>query len=373
VQITVESELTLGDAAAEQWPIDGGGPGQGQLSGLFDATTREPASHVANVLGGYQAYAEERLAPGASTAPHKNYAGTYANGKFEKTKAANLNDLTEEERQAVLADLHADRQRRAHELKQKKKQHAAKTQQARKSPGARRQARANSQAQTTEEFGLQRSHEMQARSMRKDEDSKENRKKKAEAMASVLAKAALQQEMNDKFQADQASKRDRRSQIAEKRKGFIQQQMALKGGYQPAVTQEAFPNSRLLHRHIHHHMHYHSEGSGDESGPRPHRTNDSTETQLPPLASDGFARGGIHPGLRRIQSDTVVGAAGPSGHPFGALVHSPSAGQVLPQIAVRPPLGRGQAAQSQGAGGFHQAIGSNGDAGPVPRMRASIP
>merc|ERR1712232_730695 len=91
------------------------------FAGPFDATMRQQqTNNAAMVLDGYQAHADTLVDKGPSTAPRKHYAGTYANGRFEKTKAATLNDLTEEERLAVLQDLQADRERRARELRRKK-------------------------------------------------------------------------------------------------------------------------------------------------------------------------------------------------------------------------------------------------------------
>merc|ERR1712072_888909 len=190
--------------------------------------------------------------------------------------------------------------------------------QAMKKPGGKKskgRQRSPPPGQFAEEFGAQ--------------TAQQERLKKAEAMAHALNKAKAQDELADFLQQRQATHLHKRDNIAEKRKGMLQQQMALKGGsqYQPTVTQEAFPNSGVLHRHIHHHMHYHSEG--DETGaPR------SVE-HLPQLVNtDGF-RGGINPGIRRNQSDSVLGTAGPSSTGYTPLVHSASTGQVLPNIAGR--------------------------------------
>jgi len=314
------------------------------FAGPFDATMRQKqTNNVDMVLAGYQAHADTLVDKGPSTAPRKHYAGTYANGRFEKTKAATLNDLSEEERQAVLADLQADRERRAKELKRKKIEQSMKKQTDGKKAKAKRLGNVRSEGQVgqfAEEFGAQ--------------NAQQDRLKKAQAMQRALAKAKAQEELVDFFEQSQAAYRDRRLNIAEKRKGQLQQQSAMKGGYQPTVTQEAFPNSGVLHRHIHHHMHYHSEGDDTTAAPAPGRGVD----HLPQLVNaDGF-RGGMHPGIRRHQSEVVVGTAGPSPIGYTALVHSPSAGQVLPTIAGRPPLGR------SGGGGFH-------DAGGAPRMRAT--
>merc|ERR1712232_1317356 len=311
------------------------------FAGPFDATMRQQQTNNVNmVLDGYQAHADTLVDKGPSTAPRKHYAGTYANGRFEKTKAATLNDLSEEERQAVLADLQADRERRAKELKRKKIEQSMKKQTDGKKAKAKRLGNVRSEGQVgqfAEEFGAQ--------------NAQQDRLKKAQAMQRALAKAKAQEELVDFFEQSQAAYRDRRLNIAEKRKGQLQQQLAMKGGYQPTVTQEAFPNSGVLHRHIHHHMHYHSEG--DETGAPPAG---SSANHLPQLVNtDGF-RGGMNPGIRRHQSEVVVGTAGPSSTGYTAMVHSPSEGQVLPNIAGRLPLGRG------GDGGF---------GGGAPRMRVT--
>merc|ERR1712232_274359 len=280
------------------------------------------------------AHADTLVDKGPSTAPRKHYAGSYANGRFEKTKAATLNDLTEEERLAVLQDLQADREKRARELRRKKMEQGMKKQQDGKKAKGRKRAQVG---QFAEEFSTQ--------------TAQQERLKKAQAMQHALAKAKAQDELVDFFQQHQQQHLNRRNDIAEKRKGMLQQQLAMKGGYQPTVTQEAFPNSGVLHRHIHHHMHYHSEG--DETGAPPAG---SSANHLPQLVNtDGF-RGGMNPGIRRHQSEVVVGTAGPSSTGYTAMVHSPSEGQVLPNIAGRLPLGRG------GDGGF---------GGGAPRMRVT--
>jgi hypothetical protein len=319
----------FGEDAASPQPL---GP---KFAGPMDATMRkEKSNNVAMVLGGYQAHAEQE----ASTEPRKPYAGTYVNGKFQKSKATTLNDLSEEERQSVLADMQADREKRAQQLRRKKIEQAMKKQLDGKRAKAKKMG--NTQGQFAEEFGAQ--------------NAQQERQRKAQAMAHALAKAERRQEEFDKLEMATgmaAATRDRRVNIQQKRMQQ-QQQIGMKGGYPATRTQESFPNAGgALHRHIHHHMHYHSEGD-DETAAR------SGGERLPQLATDGF-RGGMHPGIRRHQSEVIVGTAGPSSNGYTALVHSSSSGQVLPRIAGRPPLGRGDGGW-QGAGGG------------APRMRATV-
>jgi hypothetical protein len=285
--------------------------GSPKFAGPMDATSREKENNVNMVFGGYQAHAETIIT--GPPEPRKNYAGKIVNGKFQKTKAATLGDLSDEERLQVMADLQADKERRAEQLKQKKQIEAFK----------KKMEKAKVAKKKEEQAKAKRMEKAKSKSVGKFTDEfmpkPEQQMPRKLLMQAALEKARTQEDTADRFEQDMAAHRDRRLMIQEKRRITAEQQLAMKGGagggYNATATQEAFP-AGVLHRHVHHHMHYH--GDGDDVSTMV-RTN--TEPFLPQLATDGFrGGGGLNGGLRRNQSEAAF-----------------SSGQVL------PPLRRGAA------------------------------
>merc|ERR1712232_599354 len=95
-------------------------------SGPFDSTARLPGRQGDKVLRDAAALlgSEAAAVVGPSqppTGPRKHYAGTLKDGKFERTKAARIEDLSEEDRQAVLADVQERRRQKVEELVHRQK------------------------------------------------------------------------------------------------------------------------------------------------------------------------------------------------------------------------------------------------------------
>eukprot|EP00928_Gymnodinium_smaydae_P054073 TRINITY_DN37914_c0_g1_i1.p1 TRINITY_DN37914_c0_g1~~TRINITY_DN37914_c0_g1_i1.p1 ORF type:complete len:1392 (+),score=310.31 TRINITY_DN37914_c0_g1_i1:200-4177(+) len=313
----------------------------------------------------------EAEAPGPSqppTAPRKHYAGQWVNGKFERTKATSLEDLSPEEKQQVLNDIEEVRRQKVAELVRRQKKHAAKQKKDQRREVAKFHINEDATKHFAADFGQKKAEEMKKWLKRKTEDGKAKSKKEAEAMQHLMDKKAAQKEAAERYGSQLQADRERRLRLAEQRRDFIMQTMAMRGppagGYFPGQPQEmmaptmamppmAMPqNPRMMHRHVHHHMHYHG---GAESGPedpmaRTHGSmgdlHGAAEAPRMPWSKAAPPLGA----MRRAQSDVVIGPGAP-----------------LKQRPLAPPArGPGPAKSDDGyhGGGYHSsfqtALGSYG-------------
>lgn len=274
-----------------------------KIAGSLDATLRRRSPVDKNVSEMFaNATADvEATAPVAKPAgPRKSYAGTVgADGKFQKTKAASLQDLTEEEKQEVLEDIEIERQRKIEELKRRQKKHDS----TKKNDKQRQFAELHDGEEVTARFrnedGPKKATDLRTWLSKKDEDSRMQHQKQAQAMAAVLAKARQQQAETEELALERAETREKRLRIGERKREGLRQQMVATG-QQHNVTQEMFPKQRMLHRHIHHHMHYHGGGGDGPPGVGVVTKVTHTSEHMGPGSSTG---------LRRVASDVVFGGA----------------------------------------------------------------
>eukprot|EP00931_Biecheleriopsis_adriatica_P005534 TRINITY_DN107033_c0_g1_i1.p1 TRINITY_DN107033_c0_g1~~TRINITY_DN107033_c0_g1_i1.p1 ORF type:complete len:1559 (+),score=429.79 TRINITY_DN107033_c0_g1_i1:111-4679(+) len=252
----------------------------------------------------------------------KEYAGKVKNGKFERTKIENVEDFTETEKAAILADIEMARQKKMQEIMEKSKGHQKRRQQQdqarsdhvrnmrmeaesleeerrRKNVKALKkwlkQKEAEDKAkkerenamlqelmeQETKKADLQKQTELE-RLEQRERRLKAAEKNKAKLEKQLLAsrEAALQQKLNppqqDQMQMppgppEMVDPRMQQQQMLIQQQMMQQQQLMHPSAQQMHGQQPGYPQmppqmQRVVHRHIHHHVHYH-EGEEGEGSP----------------------------------------------------------------------------------------------------------
>eukprot|EP00927_Polykrikos_kofoidii_P019731 TRINITY_DN19248_c0_g1_i1.p1 TRINITY_DN19248_c0_g1~~TRINITY_DN19248_c0_g1_i1.p1 ORF type:complete len:1220 (-),score=232.36 TRINITY_DN19248_c0_g1_i1:32-3691(-) len=298
------------------------GEGQGnQRASMFMGSSEDGRALRRLKEGKYEAVFDDP----AATVKRKTYAGTFTNGRFERTRAANLNDLTDEQRQQVLDDLEEERRMKVEELVKRQRKLAQK----------RRTSQRREVATVHAGLPPQKSQELRKWLRRKDE---------LQAMTTMNNQQAATITEMETYEQALTEVRERRLRIADKRRTQVQKGMSMgdtvsasmysmkgampaKPGDVPMMGRESsieqrmmtgmlkkdssvapsFPHSaqRVLHRHVHHHMHHHT-GEGVEDMMSPNKPSHQ-DSMLPALATDmGVARG-VNSGMRRSFSDSGSG------------------------------------------------------------------
>lgn len=249
----------------------------------------------------------------------KNYAGAIKNGKFEKKKVDSIEELSKDERAAIMVDIEEEKQKKLQALQEKqkqqqkkKKQQEAKVQEAQRSQmeqaEAQEEERRKQKVQELKKWLKQKEdqdrakkerdavllQELQEKEVQKQEQQKvleqarqEQRDKRLQAVAKQKAKleaqllasreAAIQEKINASQRSEtkpsgdaEVSQESMENQPPEetdprmrKQQLLIQQQLGNERGYGPGMPGMPGMPQRIVHRHIHHHVHYH-EGDGEE-------------------------------------------------------------------------------------------------------------
>lgn len=234
--------------------------------------------------------AGQELATAPRAQERRHYGGVFKNGRFEKTRAATLDQLTEEQRQAILADLEEQRQRKVEELVRRQRRHAARQ---------RREQRLEAQQVLGQARGGQpRLRGGRGPGLEKSTPGKLSFEKLAPA----------------------------RSWTGERQLSSPEKWREPASEVPPSLGPR--PAQRVLHRHVHHHVHYHE---GEGQGPN----GEGAVALLPHLGSKqpppfmGMPPPPEAPGPRRAASAAELRSTmGPLGPAYSA-----SAGQLLPPAA----------------------------------------
>jgi len=262
--------------------------------------------------------------PPDPNAPRKHYAGIYKDGKFVKTNAMALHDLSEDERLDVLRDLEEQRRMRVEELVRRQKKHEQKR-------------RKEERQQKKELRGT-----AQAEAERKGKELKALLKQKEEAHKKEIKMKMENEKVIEKHMGNNADQHGRRMQVADNRRAAHAQGMAMKGPPPPMMSPAPadlrtaqVQSQRILHRHVHHHMHYHSGQEGDVA----YQTAPNMGTVLPALADTS----GSLPAIRKTHSEASFRApGGPQQQQQQQMAHSASAGFIDGQMQSGSRSGSGR-------------------------------
>jgi len=200
-------------------------------------------------------------------------------GKFTRTNADTIEDLSEADRQLVLADIEKKKKEQEALVAEKAKFHKARKQKDEQSKHDRFKAQLNDAEAQEEERRRKKVKELKKWLKRKEEETEKRRARDAEVMAQVMEKEAQKSEALKRIEVDRLEQRERRLRIAEKQKTKIEQQLLLSRDAARAAPQKEMimqptkeapqpdmptGKQKVVHRHIHHHVHYH-DGSDEEA------------------------------------------------------------------------------------------------------------
>lgn len=323
-----KSEAGSGDGSAGKVDAekDGGEAQDAEATEDPDDAQVTPPREQPNALQVLQEAAVEHLVNKSSlqsTAPRKNLVDTNASFQAVKTNVQSSEDLTDADKEKVLADIIEERRRKVEELVRRQKKHAAKRRK-------EQQREAEKLGQTPagqffeEENRRRKVRELKTWLKGKNAETQMNsetqmRKTEVGSMDKLLKAASKAPYTMDKLERDTRDMRERRARIAdEKRTALAQSSATMK------------PADRQLHRHVHHHVHYHDE---DEAGDQ------TIQNHLPPAMYPG--KMGMHQSASafdiRMASFGAQSQVVTQGMPWRPLVHSASAGH-MPAPGMAMPL-----------------------------------
>lgn len=200
----------------------------------------------------------------------KHYAGTFKDGRFLRTHACGLEELSEEQKSELMADIEEARKQKVAELVRRQKKHAAKQRKEQK-----REAK-------------------QLGNAVHDQISGAERRQKVEELKNWLKR----KEQQEAEQAQTQGLSPSTPVDVEKRRHMMAMTMA-------SIQEQ---RQRVMHRHVHHHVHYH------DGAPAP----DEADGQLV----------GVPMPSQSASAVDLRSTAPAMGEPWRPLVHSASAGYV---------------------------------------------
>mmetsp|Transcript_136869 Transcript_136869/g.355250 ORF Transcript_136869/g.355250 Transcript_136869/m.355250 type:complete len:1369 (-) Transcript_136869:35-4141(-) len=199
----------------------------------------------------------------------KSYGGTVVGGKFIRSNADTIDDLSEADKQKVLADIEQKKMEQQALIAEKAKFHKSRKQKEEQSKQERFKAQLGEAEAQEEERRKKKVKELKKWLKKKEDEQEKRRARDAEIMAQVMEKEAQKSEAMKKIEADRLEQRERRLRIAERQKVKIEQQLLLSREaarapplkeVQPVKDEQpkmAAGKQRVVHRHLHHHVHYH--------------------------------------------------------------------------------------------------------------------
>jgi len=229
----------------------------------------------------------KRLHPEGPTVERISYAGMMVDGRYRKTNALNLEQLSETDKQSIMADLELDRHRRVEELMQKQRKHQARQ--------LKRQ-RQEAQMMATSRQAFRRSRSCMGLDPRLMASSPPPPRPAVldDMMDDPLFKRLATQERRRTMlmsSRDEATKTMRMGATA--RRG-----VGAGGGSLPSVSEGGEMSSRAGEKHMHMHMHKHHEEVLWKSGV----SSPSGSPVLPSLtgAKGGFGATAMGPAFPKV-------------------------------------------------------------------------
>lgn len=268
-------------------------------------------------------------------------------GRFERTRAQEVEHLSDDEQKAILADIETAKAKKMEEIQEKQKHHKERKKKE-EAAKAEKLALMKKAEEEEEEKRKKKVKELKKWLKRKEEETRMRKERDAEMLQIVMQKEVEKSEALKKVEEDRLKERERRLHIAEKQKAKLEAQlllsreaarsmknMELEPIEQPPVDMEgtqpvaAPPPGRVVHRHIHHHMHYHEgdEGSGGEAAPGGPSEEDRRKIEM---ASEARVRDQLE-------------TSGQQAYPgkMGGMMPGPSAGMYPPMYRGLPPVDSG--------------------------------
>mmetsp|Transcript_64678 Transcript_64678/g.145281 ORF Transcript_64678/g.145281 Transcript_64678/m.145281 type:complete len:666 (+) Transcript_64678:64-2061(+) len=285
--------------------------------------------------------------PAPAPVSRKTYGGTMKDGRFERTKAQEVDHLTETEQKEILADMEAEKAKRMQEIQEKQKLHKERKKKE-EAAKAEKQAQMKKAEDEEEERRKKKVKELKKWLKRKEDETRMRKERDAEMLQLVMEKEVQKSEALKKVEEDRLKERERRLHHAEKQKAKLEAQlllsreaargmknMELEPLDQPPVDLQSMepaapqPPGRVVHRHIHHHMHYHEGGEGEGGEESPGGPSAEQQRKIE-MASEARVRAQLE-------------ASGQQAYPgkAGGMMPGPSAGMYPPMYRGLPPVDSG--------------------------------
>lgn len=363
----------------------------------------DPKKHSPRSLSPQSPHAGERsLSPGATEhaldasaaqcpdgkkKTKKSYAGAIVGGKFVRKTADTADDLTEDERQEIVADIDAKRREMHTVVTEKSKMHKARQEKEEQAKAEKFKAQLTEAEHLEAERRKKKAKELKKWLKVKEEEARLKKNKDNAMLDSLVQQEREKADALKRVEQDRLEQRERRLRIADKQKAKMDRQLLLSRDCNsrsaPLLMKQEHlemtpedidmalseQQQRVIHRHVHHVLHYHDEkgaGQMDDSGyMNQERVEWAAEAKLgrgPPDMSDGFS------GLPRIDP----GAQTPTKR--RAMSHGilPGPGDPMrmssTQQAFRQPLPKLPAYQQ----GLDRAMGSYADSGRPQRIQKVV-
>lgn len=207
----------------------------------------------------------------------KSYGGTVVGGKFVRAAAGTIDEMSEADRQAVLADIEAKRQHQQTVVAEKSKMHKARNEKDQQAKSDKFKAQLNDAESLEEERRKKKVKEMKKWLKDKEEAARSKKDKDSAMIQSIVDKEREKAESLKRVEEDRQEQRERRLRIGERQKAKLEQQLSMsKEAARSAPllmkSQNKVPldaaggKQRIVHRHIHHHLHYHDDEEGGPDG-----------------------------------------------------------------------------------------------------------
>jgi len=186
------------------------------------------ASSSAAALRGTQArLGEAEAAAPAVPVKRKTYGGTLEGGKFVRTQAESVDELSADVKKEILEDLLAAKKKKEHDLLEKQKLHKARRKQEEASKAEKMNA-TMSEAEAQEEDRQHRKVKELKKWLKKKEDETRARKARdAEMLKMVMDKESKKSETMKKLEKDRLAQREKRLRQAELQRAHLEAKLML--------------------------------------------------------------------------------------------------------------------------------------------------
>jgi hypothetical protein len=298
-----------------------------------------------------------RTSPSASKVEMpQSYAGVRVGNQFVRAAVTSVDDLSAQQREAILNDMQRHKEQQVEVLEAKKQLHAKRKQEELAKAEKRRGEKSEFEASETERRE-QKVVDMKKWLRKKDDEARTKRAKDDEVFQTFMEKEREKSEIARKAEEAMQEQRERRLRIAERQRSKIEAQQAAAqagktasqmtsvrsapslGSVDAQASQQG--TQRIIHRHIHHHVHYHEGGDASDGGGEADGSG--------PLASPDAQRQLEVASEERVRQQLEQQQQAKSG-----IAHSASTGQIGNRILPRVD-GVGEARRPSSTGGSNES------------------
>jgi len=157
----------------------------------------------------------------------KTYGGTLEGGKFVRAQADSVDELSAQDKQAILEDLLTAKQKREQELKDKQKLHKARKQREEAAKADKRAATISEAEALEQERQHRKVKELKKWLKKKEEETKARKARDAEMLKMVMEKESQKSETIKKMEKERLAQREKRLRQAELQRAHLEAKLLL--------------------------------------------------------------------------------------------------------------------------------------------------